>query len=173
LLVDAQPWHYRYAGLYAILGMSALRSIISGEAMKVCGIDIRGRDIILVIVNSNGEKIDMTPLPRSKLPIENEDDADQLRSLKTTLEGIFKEHGVEAVGIKARQQKGQYAAGAASFKLETIVQLNNFCNVVILHPNTIAKILKGIDVNPPAGMKKYCEDAFLVAIALARQEAGK
>lgn len=135
--------------------------------MKVCGIDIQGKDVILVIgeLDGNGD-FQGTAAPK-KISVTDEDDAGQLRSVKATVEGLLKEHQVELVGIKVRPNKGQYAAGSASFKLEAVLQLNDVCAAKMIHPMTMKAALKKVTVVPPAKINKYAEDALAVAATTA------
>ncbi|KAA0680350.1 DUF3010 family protein [Roseomonas genomospecies 6] len=139
--------------------------------MHVCGIDIRGKDIILVLGEASSDGLKVKALPRPKITIADADNAEQLRAAKTTLEGILREHAIERIVIKERQKSGMYKPGAASYKLETIVQLNDVCrSVEFLHTKTATKILRDADVEPPTADKQYCEEALLIATALALRE---
>lgn len=139
--------------------------------MHVCGIDIRGKDIILVLGEASAGNLKIKSLPRPKITIADEDNAEQLRAAKTTLEGILRDHAIERIVMKERQKTGKYKPGAASYKLETIVQLNDVCrSVEFLHTKTATKILRDADIEPPAADKQYCEDALLIVTALALRE---
>lgn len=143
----------------------------TGEEMKVCGIDIRGKDVILAIGELDPDGNFQGTAAPGKIPITDENDPAQLRSVKATVEGILKEHQVELVGIKARPTKGQYAAGAASFKLEAAIQLNDVCAAKVVHPMTMKAALKNVSVLPPAKINKYAEDALDVAATAAVKAA--
>lgn len=135
--------------------------------MKVCGIDIRGKDVILVIGELDGDGNFQGTAAPGKIPVTDEDDAGQLRSVKTTIEGHLKAHQVELVGIKRRPTKGKFAGGAASFKLEAVLQLNDVCEAKMVHPMTMKAALKNIKVLPPAKINSYAEDALAVAATTA------
>ncbi|HXP95136.1 MAG TPA: DUF3010 family protein [Telmatospirillum sp.] len=139
--------------------------------MTVCGIDIRGKDIILAIGKLNAAGHFQGTAAPGKIPIADENDPGQLRAVKAALEALLREHQVERIGIKARPNKGQFAAGAASFKLEAIIQLNEVCPATILHPMTIKAALKKAIVLPPPKINKYAEDALQVAATIALKTA--
>jgi hypothetical protein len=87
--------------------------------------------------------------------------------VKTTVEGLLKEHQVEFIGILGHRSTGKHAVGAALLKLEAVVQLNDVCPSQVFHPNTVAATVKKMAVNPPAKIHKYAEDALNVAATAA------
>ncbi len=138
--------------------------------MVICGIEIAGKDIILVIGRADAGTLTVEPLKRSKLSIADGDDPEQLRSIKTTLEAVFRDHGVERVWIKARTA-GKFKPGPVGYKLETLVLINDICGKVdVVHPNKVVAALKDVEINLPDSLNKYCEDAYRTAYALARKE---
>lgn len=134
--------------------------------MIVCGIDIQGKNVVAVVGALNDDGNFHATVAPGKIAIVDENDASQLRSVKVTVEGLLREHRVEHVGIKART-KGKFPPGAASYKLEAVLQLIEVCSVEIVHPKTMKAALKDADVTVDIKVNKYAEDALGVAAASA------
>lgn len=137
--------------------------------MRICGIDIAGKDLILVM-GAHEDDGNFQITASKKISVTDSDDAAQLRSIRETVDGVLRENKIELVGIKVRPTKGKFAAGPTSHKLEAIVQLNDVCDVVLVHPQTMKAVLKNADSAAPLSLKKYHADAFEVAMTLAVKE---
>ncbi|MBF0296291.1 MAG: DUF3010 family protein [Magnetococcales bacterium] len=137
--------------------------------MKVCGVDIKGKEIILVVVEIDSDDHFNILVKSKKIPITDENDVYQLRSVKDTLESILREHQVELIGITGHSSRGQFAASAPVYKLEAVVQLNDLCSSKIIHRNTVLSVSK--DRSFPVSSPKYAQDALNVAIVVALKES--
>ena len=64
--------------------------------------------------------------------------------------------------MKSRARSGAFAAGAASFKIEAIIQLTEGVDVTFVHPTQLAKFAKSNMGTPPNTIPGYLHTAFQV-----------
>jgi hypothetical protein len=81
---------------------------------------------------------------------------------------LFRDYRIEKVAVKKRPEKGRFAGGGKSFKIETLIQLSE-CEVELLSPQTIASRLKRSPQQIPQSINKYQETAFQTAYAALPQ----
>ena len=86
--------------------------------MKVLGIEIKGSIIIGVL--ADGANIYNFP---NKIELVDSYDSEEIRNLQKQLQETFKKTEFDSIVIKKRMEKGKFPGGAASFKLEGVIQL--------------------------------------------------
>lgn len=127
--------------------------------MVVCGVDIRGKEAILVLVGIDDDVAIHINCATKKLALLDDKDAKSLETLKTAISSFAQKHGVKEFVIKSRHSTGPRAAGGITFKIETLIQLSG-TPVQFISPPTLAKFAKGNKGGVPAGLSRYQEDAF-------------
>ncbi len=133
--------------------------------MRVCGIDIAGSDARIVILDGNTVSYSNIECPIKKLPLENSTSAEDIKAFKSSIDALFSDYQIKKVGIKKRAEKGTFAGGPKSFKIETLIQLSE-CEVLIVSPQRIAARLKKHPQNPPGTLNQYQTHAFETAYAI-------
>lgn len=132
--------------------------------MKTCGIDLKACDAIVVILEGTKASWEFIECETRKISLPNDEDSSQLRGFRESVNALVKHHGILRIAIKKRAKKGKYAGGPVSFKMEGVVQLVDNCEVLLLAPQTIAKVLKSnASLILPASLNKYQHDAFYTA----------
>lgn len=132
--------------------------------MKVLGIEIKGREVRIVALEKNGDKIiDFTG---NYKPIELQDDeiSDNVILFKNTLFATFDNFSPDEIIIKYRNPKGKglQAPSPISFKIEGLIQIYIDSKISLISPNTIAAFYKksNLDLKPNFG---YNMEALKIA----------
>lgn len=127
---------------------------------RTCGIDLKGNEARLVILEGNKESFSIVDVVK-KIKLTQSNDQDDVRQFSGDLSNLFKENNIDLVGIKERGTKGKFAGGSVSFKMEGLIQ-NTEVHVEIIHSRTIKAKLKDVTLDYTV-INKYQEDALNVA----------
>jgi len=136
--------------------------------MRICGIELKGNEARLAVVEVTDHRIDHVGLATKKIPLVDGDCSIQVKSFKDTFESFCRENSIDKVVIKKRGKKGEYAGGPDTFKLEGVIQVSNVPEVTLISPQSIAAMQKKNPVDFPDDLNKYQHNAFLTCIAGAR-----
>ena len=128
--------------------------------MKICGIEIKSNYAILSVVEE-GSYFD---LKIKKLILEDDELQNNIVLFKESLESFLNENQIEKIIIKKRSKKGNFAGGAVTFKIETIIQLNSICEVGFISGQTLSKFEKKNEVIYPKSLNKYQEQSYLCCL---------
>lgn len=133
--------------------------------MNICGIELKGSEARLAVINIDGNNISHVDVATKKIPLIDGDCSHQVSSFKDTIESFFREHEIENVFIKKRNKKGEYAGGPDTFKMEGVIQISSAPNVVLVSPQTISAMQKKATIIFPQSLNKYQQIAFLTGLA--------
>lgn len=128
--------------------------------MRICGIEIKSNYAILSIV----EKGNYLDVKIKKLILEDDEIQANIVEFKKSFEAFIKENQIEKIIVKKRSKKGNFAGGAVTFKIETIIQLNNICEVVFVSPQALSKYEKKMEATYPKELNKYQEQSYLCCL---------
>lgn len=132
--------------------------------MRVLGVDIKGKEMRVALV----ERIDCTAnwvnLATKKIPLNDPDSADEMRQIFDQVTSLLSEHHVDCVAVKKRPSSGAMASGGDSFRLEAILQLQTKADFRLVTAQRIAKLKDSGKVEFPKGLNKYQHDAFAAAV---------
>jgi len=129
--------------------------------MKTCGIELKANNMILVVL----EDKKFIDLKTKKITLEDDENQNDIRSFCNDFLLFLEQNKIEKVFIKKRAKKGNFAGGAVTFKMEGLIQLNPLCEVQLLSAQAIISYEKKNEIEFPKGLKKYQEQAFLVAMS--------
>jgi len=136
--------------------------------MKVCGVELKGNDAILCVMQRTNGLYDIPHVRVPKISIIDAGDAEQVKGFQFAFAKLLSDYKIEAVVIKGRALKGKFSGGPVGFKLEAAIQLINEVNVEIVSSsyvkNAWAKTQINIDFRD-TGLKKLQEQAFSTAFA--------
>lgn len=138
--------------------------------MRICGVELTGSDAVVCLLNKDQGLFSLPETRIRKLTLKKDHTRADLQAFQSELVDFLKEHEVERVVIRERMQKGKFAGGAISFKLEATIQLiaEPGIEVTLLAPTHIKAILSE---NPlpiifaDTGLKVFQEGAFVTAYA--------
>ncbi len=127
--------------------------------MVVCGVEIKGREAILAIVQSSPEESVHVKCTTKKLALLDDRDVKSLSVMKSAIEAFALQNKVSSFVIKSRQATGPRAGGGVTFKIETLFQLSG-TPVVFISPPTLAKFAKSNQGGIPTSVVGYQTDAY-------------
>ncbi|EOK5766262.1 DUF3010 family protein [Vibrio vulnificus] len=133
--------------------------------MKICGIELKGSEAILALIDKNGQDIEHVSIATKKIPLGDGECCVQVKSFKETFESFCRENAVDKIVIKKRGKKGDYAGGADTFKMEGIIQVSDVSNVILISPQSISAMQKKSNIELPAALNKYQHTAFYAGVA--------
>jgi len=132
--------------------------------MNICGIELKSNNTIVSVIKRDNENVKFVNTKIKKIVLENDEITSSLLQFQEELETFFKDNNIEKIALKRRAKKGNFAGGAVTFKLETIIQLNKVCEVEFVSSQAISKYIKVNDVIFPKELNKYQEQAYLSSL---------
>lgn len=133
--------------------------------MKICAIDLKANNTILVVLEKNDDLIDYIDLKIKKIELEDDEVQENIISYSKAINDFLQENNIEQVLIRKRAKKGSFSGGSNTFKAEAIIQLNTVCKVELISTQTINAFEKKNNIEYPKNLKKYQEQAYLCALA--------
>ncbi|QIR14241.1 DUF3010 family protein [Shewanella aestuarii] len=133
--------------------------------MKVCGVELKGGEAIIALLNYEGETFNVPSCRQMSFSISNSASTESLREFHFAFHKLMADYKVDQIAIIEREQKGKLAGSATSFKLEAAIQITEL-PVAIISPVTIKEQMKR---NPPQAdfdsldLKRVQKNAFDVA----------
>lgn len=134
--------------------------------MRVCGIEIKSNTAILAIVHIEDGQFAHVPCATKKIALPDDDVSANVKSFANSIDMFLRDNSIDAVAIKKRNTRGEFAGGATTFKIEGLVQLTATGDVVILSPQTIAARERRSPFPSPATLTAYQRESFRAACAL-------
>lgn len=132
--------------------------------MKLCGIELKGNDAVLVVMEIGEGAANHINLPTRKIALGDSDKAADIIAFKETIELFFKEHEIARVSIKKRAKKGKFTGGPDTFKMEALIQVVPGLEVILVSPQALAAMEKKSDIELPATLNKYQQVAFWAGV---------
>jgi hypothetical protein len=133
--------------------------------MKICGIELKGNEARLAVIEKTDHGIEHVSIATKKIPLGDGECCIQTKSFKDTFESFCRDNAIQLVCIKKRGKKGEYAGGPDTFKMEGIIQVSNVPEVVLISPQSIAAMQKREEFAFPDELNKYQHSAYLTSIA--------
>ncbi|TLU67189.1 DUF3010 family protein [Thalassotalea litorea] len=131
--------------------------------MKVCGVEIKGDDAIICVMNFENQLFDLPHIRVPKVALERGTDTENIRKFQFTFAKLMADYAVETVVIKERMTKGKFAGGSQGFKIEAAIQLIEALKVELVRPADIKEKLKKSQVEidyRDTGLKQFQQGAF-------------
>lgn len=133
--------------------------------MKICGIELKGNDAILVSVNMMGDTYEILESNVKKINLTDTDSQADVKAFANTVYSYLEAQSFEAVAIKARAKKGKFAGGSVSFKIEGIIQ-NGSIPVYLFSGAKMKSKLKNMEIDS-SRINAYQLEALKAAICLS------
>jgi len=131
--------------------------------MKICGIEIKGSEAIVAVVELDQDNFRHVPLETKKITLKDDEDATNIKSFLVLFNGFIRDNQIKCIAIKKRGKKGEFSGGAVTFKIEAILQLLEHCTVELLSAQTISAANRKHAFIPPDSLNKYQHEAFFSA----------
>lgn len=135
--------------------------------MRVCGIELKGGEAILCIVEHDKGAFVVPACRQRSFAVSESSATDSIRGFRAAFLQLMGDYKVDQIVIVERDQKGKWAGSATSFKLEAVIQLTDM-PVQLISPSSIKEQIKR---NTPATsfenleLKKFQKLAFEAAYA--------
>lgn len=134
--------------------------------MKICGIEIKGSEALLAVVGLEGGAPAHLAAPLKKIALDDDEDAAQVKAFAAQCQAFVREQQIDALAIKKRSKKGDFAGGPTTFKIEGILQLLEQCEVQLVSPQTLTAQARKHTLELPASLNKYQHEAYKSACAV-------
>jgi len=131
--------------------------------MKICGVEIKGSEAIFAVASRATGALEHLPLATRKIALEDDDESANVKTFAARISTFVRENDITQIAIKKRSKKGEFAGGPTTFKIETIFQLLEGCDVTLLSPQTINAQFKKHNFELPAALNKYQHEAYKAA----------
>ncbi|WP_177235714.1 DUF3010 family protein [Ensifer sp. OV372] len=130
--------------------------------MKVCGLQIKASEAILVIVEEVAGAPALVACKTKRLVLKNHEDGAELESFLQAAKSFLHENAIEIIAVKKRAGSGAMASSGVTFKIETLFQLAHK-NIAFISPQAIKSFSKSNAGGIPYGVAAYQKDAYLSA----------
>ncbi len=132
--------------------------------MKICGIELKGNDVIVVSINFDGGTYEIIESKVKKIKLKDTDVQADVKAFTSELYSYLDEQGYDRIAIKARAKKGKFAGGSVSFKIEGILQ-NSAYPVHLYSGAKLKSKLKNTEIDT-TGINAYQVEALKAAVCL-------
>ncbi|CAH7204816.1 conserved hypothetical protein [Vibrio chagasii] len=134
--------------------------------MIICGIEIKGSEVIPVFLNTDNNSLIRNKTP--KIKVEDDEDAKQLKQALFLLQDVMAANEVTHIAIKQRARKGRMSGSPTGFKLEALIQLIDGVEVSIIKATEV----KRMDFKPSDYLIKQKEEqALLTALCELKRQS--
>jgi hypothetical protein len=136
--------------------------------MRVCGIELKGNDAIICMMELTNGLYSLIETRATKLTIKDAADTELLTKFQFDFAKLMQDYKIDHVVIKERLTKGKFAGGAVGFKLEAAIQLIDTLPCSLLSGSKIKETIKQsqLDIDfRDMDLKQFQEGAFLTALA--------
>ena len=136
--------------------------------MKVCGVELKGNEAIICLINKSDGMIDLPDCRVAKFDITEPSKTESIRDFQFKFKKLMEDYQVETVVIKERVMKGKFAGGAVGFKLEAAIQLIDAVEVEVLSAMDQKASLKRAPEMlrvKEVGLKGYQQEAYETGFA--------
>lgn len=132
--------------------------------MTICGVDIKGKEAILAIVQLDSEgDIKYVDCATKRLALTDHESAASLEALIKAIKAFANEQKIEEFIIKSRKASGQMAAGGITFKIEALFQISGTPFSFVSPPTLTAFSKKSNAAALPESVNQYQADAYRAA----------
>ncbi|WP_025563809.1 DUF3010 family protein [Psychromonas sp. SP041] len=132
--------------------------------MKICGIELKASDAILVVLEADEERFHHVDLKVKKISLGDGDVNADVLSFKEKIDTFVLNNQIGKIFIKKRGKTGRFAGGANTFKMEGLIQLSTVGEVTLISPQTTAAMQKKNKIELSTTLNAYQHDAYLTAV---------
>lgn len=136
--------------------------------MRVCGVDIKGNEIIICLMEMENGLIDLPDCRQVRFSLVKDQDTEQMRKFQFAMSKLAEDYKISKFIVRERPQKGKFAGSAVGFKIEAALQLISSVDTVICTNTAIKDKLAAHPVPivfKDTGLKAFQETAFTTAYA--------
>ena len=131
--------------------------------MRICGISFEAKAAVVAIVDFvTGQLVSHLDTETRRISLNDHEDADCLRSFQQTVRTFLTDNSVDAVAIRRCTYSGKFQSGAATLKMEALLQVLDI-DTVLVPGQTIASNFQDDEHAIPDSLRAYQHDAFRAA----------
>lgn len=113
---------------------------------KTCGIELKGNEARIVVLEGNPEDYVIVSTGISKIALDDPKNQDEVRFFYNEFVAFLEDGDFDRIGIKERVSRGRFAGGTTTFKIEGLIQNTDF-PVEIIHQSKIKARLKDTELD--------------------------
>jgi len=132
--------------------------------VRICGAEISGASITLLVAEINEDR-NIAVDKQASTKITMGKTQDDVRRFLRDAKAFIENQKIEAIKIKGRAGRGQYAGGAIGFKIEALLESVDNCEVSSISPNGISSRKKKNGWDYPNDLFQYQHTPFDVLMA--------
>lgn len=125
--------------------------------MKSLGIELKGNSCIGVLIDASGAVLETV-----KFELTDSYDQESVNAFHSNIQSFLNDQSPNVLVIKKRNEKGKFAGGAVSFKMEGLIQIASSAKNTFVSGAQLNAFSKNISDFPE--VKKYQEQALICAI---------
>lgn len=130
--------------------------------MKTLGIEIKGSDCICILISGDKNNFTLETFPK-KIGISDSYNSEEIKSFFNELNTLMTSEGLNCIAVKKRNEKGKFAGGPLSFKMEGLIQLASDCEVTFYSGAQINAMIKSLETDT-VSLNKYQMQAYFTAV---------
>ncbi len=131
--------------------------------MRICGIEIKSKTAVSVILEAESNNIDIIEVKPSKFQLGEFMDQAAIQNLHKELAEFCNSNNITKIYIKEGVTKGKFSSGSAVFKIEALFQMLDIEVELIKSQSLSAYFKKNTPELDASHLKKYQQMAFNVA----------
>jgi len=128
--------------------------------MILCGISISSSEATLVWLDDGSLQL----IGAHKVLLTDPYDPEDLARTGELIRQFLVEKKTELVVVRKSSIAGKFGAGHIAFRLETVIAMSVPCDLAFVSPQSVAAFVKRENSVFPCGLKKYQQNAYLVAL---------
>ncbi len=130
--------------------------------MNVLGIELKSDNLIGIVVKKIETTKEVTITEQIKITLSDSYSAHSVKVFFEEIKEIINKNNLNIIIIKKRNEKGKFAGGAVSFKMEGLIQLAAKQECHLVSAQQLSKFSEKITDKPV--VKKYQEEALACAL---------
>lgn len=136
--------------------------------MRVCGVEIKGSEAILCVMEFNDGLFSLPDCRQSRFQLVHDQDQESFRKFQFSLAKLAQDYKISKFVVRERPQKGKFAGSAIGFKIEAALQLIADVETVVVSNVVLKDQLSRFPIPvdfKETGLKGFQEPAFNTAYA--------
>ena len=110
--------------------------------MRVCGVEIKGREAIICLMSMSDGVFDIPDCRVRTMMLTNDEDQESVQKFHFAFSKLMEDYKVDHIVIKPRQTKGKFAGSSTGFKIEAALQLIDSVETYLMPAQQMKALIK-------------------------------